>query len=84
MTKHDLSADVAAFLARGGTIKQCAIGERSDVIERTIAAQKALERGYAIEGSRAFDYTAYSMNRAEGANHADAVQFALNSAAMGV
>lgn len=79
MTKLNLSADVAAFLARGGTITVCAIGERSDVIERTIAEQKAMERGIAL----AFDYTAYSMNRAEGANHADAVQFAINSAAMG-
>jgi hypothetical protein len=83
MTKPNLSADVAAFLARGGAITVCATGERSGVIERTIAAQKALERGYAIEGSRAFDYTVYSMNRAEGANHADAVQFAINHAAMG-
>lgn len=48
MTKHDLSADVAAFLAKGGSITVCATGARSDVIERTIAAQKAFERGYAL------------------------------------
>lgn len=70
MNRATLSADVAAFLARGGAIKVCAIGERTDVIERTIAEQKAMER------SLAFDYTAYSMNRGEGANHADAINFA--------
>lgn len=47
MTKPNLSADVAAFLARGGAITVCPTGERSDVIERIIAEQKAMERGYA-------------------------------------
>jgi hypothetical protein len=70
MNRTTLSADVAAFLARGGAIQTVAIGERSDVVERIIAEQRALERALA------FDYTAYSMNRGEGANHVDAINFA--------
>lgn len=70
MTKPDLSADIAAFLARGGVIHVAPMGATTDAIARLHAEARARERGVV------FDYTAYSMNRGEGANHADAVNFA--------
>lgn len=80
MSKPDLSSDIAAFLARGGTVQTVAAGEMTGAVQAAYAANRAHERGRPA----AFDYTAYSMNRAEGANHADAVNFAINSASKGV
>ena len=81
MSKPDLSSDIAAFLARGGAIQTVAAGEMTGAVQAAYAANRAHESG---RFSVALHYTAYSMNRAEGANHADAVNFAINSASKGV
>jgi hypothetical protein len=70
MSKPDLSSDIAAFLARGGTVQTVATGEMTGAVSAAYAANRASEAG------RAFDYTEYSMRRGEGTNHVDAVNFA--------
>jgi hypothetical protein len=64
MSKPDLSSDIAAFLARGGTVQTVAAGEMTGAVQAAYAANRAHESAY---------YTEYSMRRGEGANHADAV-----------
>jgi hypothetical protein len=67
MSKPDLSSDIAAFLARGGTVQTVAAGEMTGAVNAAYAANRAHESG------RSFNYTEYSMRIGEGANHADAV-----------
>lgn len=45
MTKPNLSADIEAFLARGGMIQKIAIGESTDTIARLREEERARERG---------------------------------------
>ena len=70
MSKPDLSSDIAAFLARGGTVQTVTAGEMTGAVSAAYAAARSKESG------RSFDQTEYSMRRGEGLNHVDAVNFA--------
>lgn len=45
MTKPDLSADIAAFLARGGAIQTVAAGEMTGAVQAAYAAARSKESG---------------------------------------
>lgn len=49
MSKPDLSSDIAAFLARGGTIQTVAAGEMTGAVQAAYAANRAHERGRSID-----------------------------------
>jgi hypothetical protein len=49
MSKPNLSADVAAFLARGGAIQKIAPGECTDTIQRLREEDRARERGVVFD-----------------------------------
>lgn len=53
MTKHEqVSADVRAFLERGGVIQVIPMGVTSNTIEQLIAAARESERAVAMAGAR--------------------------------
>ena len=52
MTHSTLSADVAAFLARGGAIQIIPMGVTSDTFDRMAMEARANERAAAAYGSR--------------------------------
>lgn len=73
-TREQLIADMAAFMAKGGAVLEIPANTETGVVREAYRTLRRKERG------ASFDYTEYSMRRAEGCNDLDA---AIHAAAKG-